>query len=131
MRMSGFRQQTYSDQVDDYIKGRILSGDLAPDALITQVPIAAELSFSRAPVREAMQKLVRDGLIESHPKKGKNVTALMENQIKIDSSLRTDSLAGMQMQSTNQFDTSKAFHLFPCQPQNPLKMPSLPLKLRF
>jgi ABC-type nitrate/sulfonate/bicarbonate transport system permease component len=41
--MSGFRQQTYSDQVDDYIKGRILSGDLAPDALNTQVAIAAEL----------------------------------------------------------------------------------------
>jgi DNA-binding GntR family transcriptional regulator len=81
MRMSGFRQQTYSDQVDDYIKGRILSGDLTPDALITQVAIAAELSFSRDPVREAMQKLVREGLIESHPKKGKNVTALIENQI--------------------------------------------------
>ena len=41
--MSGFRQQTYSDQVDDYIKGRTLSGDLAPDALNTQVAIAAEL----------------------------------------------------------------------------------------
>lgn len=86
MRMSGFRQQTYSDQVDDYIKGRILSGNLAPDALNTQVAIAAKLSFSRAPVREAMQKLVLDGLIESHPKKVKNVTALMENKIKTDSS---------------------------------------------
>jgi ABC-type nitrate/sulfonate/bicarbonate transport system permease component len=41
--MSGFRQQAYSDQLDDYIKGRILSGDLSPDALITQVAIAAEL----------------------------------------------------------------------------------------
>ena len=80
--MSGFRKQTYSDQVADYIKGRILSGDLSPGAPITEVAIAAELSISRAPVREAMQILVREGLIESHPQKGKNVTALTAQQIR-------------------------------------------------
>jgi DNA-binding GntR family transcriptional regulator len=80
--MSGFRKQTYSHQVADYIKGRILSGDLSPGAPITEVAIAAELSISRAPVREAMQILVREGLIESHPQKGKNVTALTAKQIK-------------------------------------------------
>jgi len=82
MLMSGFRKQTYSDQVADYIKGRILSGDLAPGAPITEVAIAAELSISRAPVREAMQILIREGLIESHPQRGKNVTALTAKQIK-------------------------------------------------
>jgi DNA-binding GntR family transcriptional regulator len=80
--MNGFRKQTYSDQVADYIKGCILSGDLAPGTPITEVAIAAELSISRAPVREARQILLREGLIESHPQKGKNFTALTAKQIK-------------------------------------------------
>lgn len=80
--MNGIRKQTYGDQVANYIKDCILSGDLSPGDLIKEVAIAAELSISRAPVREAMQILVREGLIESHPQKGKNVTALTAKQIK-------------------------------------------------
>ena len=44
--------------------------------------IAEALSISRAPVREAMQKLLREGLIEAHPQKVKNITALTAKQIK-------------------------------------------------
>jgi DNA-binding GntR family transcriptional regulator len=80
--MNDFIKQTYSDQVADYVKNLILSGVLAPGAPIKEVAIASELSISRAPVREAMQILVREGLIESHPQKGKNVTALTAKQIK-------------------------------------------------
>ena len=80
--MNDFIKQTYSDQVADYVKNLILSGALAPGAPIKEVAIASELSISRAPVREAMQILVREGLIESHPQKGKNVTALTAKQIK-------------------------------------------------
>jgi DNA-binding GntR family transcriptional regulator len=80
--MNDFIKQTYSDQVADYVKNLILSGALAPGAPIKELAIASELSISRAPVREAMQILVREGLIESHPQKGKNVTALTAKQIK-------------------------------------------------
>jgi len=80
--MNDFRKTTYSDQVTDFVKNRILSGDLAPGDPITEVAIASELSISRAPVREAMQILIREGLIESHPQRGKNVTALTAKQIK-------------------------------------------------
>ena len=80
--MNNFRKTTYSDQVADYVKNRILSGDLAPGAPLNEVAIASELSISRAPVREAMQILVREGLIEFHPQKGKNVMALTARQIK-------------------------------------------------
>jgi DNA-binding GntR family transcriptional regulator len=79
--MSDFKKQTYSDQVADYVKNLILSGNLAPGAPINEVAIASELSISRAPVREAMQILVREGLIESLPQKGKNVMALTAKQI--------------------------------------------------
>lgn len=80
--MNDFRKQTYSDQVADYVKKLILSGDLLPGAQLKEVDIASDLAISRAPVREAMQILVREGLIESHPQKGKNVTALTAKQIK-------------------------------------------------
>jgi len=80
--MNDFIKQTYSDQVAVYVKNLILSGALAPGAPIKEVAIASELSISRAPIREAMQILVREGLIESHPQKGKNVTALTAKQIK-------------------------------------------------
>jgi DNA-binding GntR family transcriptional regulator len=80
--MNNFKKTTYSDQVADYVKNRILSGDLVPGVPITEVAIASELSISRAPVREAMQRLIREGLIESHPHRGKNVTALTAKQIK-------------------------------------------------
>ncbi len=80
--MNDFKKTTYSDQVADFVKSRILSGELVPGAPITEVAIASELSISRAPVREAMQILIREGLIESHPQRGKNVTALTAKQIK-------------------------------------------------
>ncbi|WP_299980799.1 GntR family transcriptional regulator [Desulfobacula sp.] len=80
--MNNFKKETYSDQVVDYVKESILSGDLVPGAPITEVAIASELSISRAPIREAMQILIREGLIESHPQRGKNVTALTAKQIK-------------------------------------------------
>jgi len=80
--MNDFKKTTYSDQVADFVKNRILSGDLVPGDPIREMAIASELSISRAPVREAMQILIREGLIESHPQRGKNVTALTAKQIK-------------------------------------------------
>ncbi|MDT8378997.1 MAG: GntR family transcriptional regulator [Desulfotignum sp.] len=80
--MNAFKRNTYSEQVVDYIKTRILNGSLSPGEPVMEISIASELSISRAPVREAMQILLREGLIESHPQKVKHVTALTSKQIK-------------------------------------------------
>jgi len=80
--MNDFRKQPYSEQVADYIRGLILSGELAPGSAVEEAGIAKELSISRAPVREAMQVLVREGLIEAHPQKRKHVKELTAKQIK-------------------------------------------------
>ena len=80
--MNDFKKSTYSEQVADYVKDLILKGNLVPGAPIREVAIASELSISRAPVREAMQILLREGLVEAHPQKVKNVTALTAKQIK-------------------------------------------------
>lgn len=80
--MNEFKKKTYSDQVADYLKERIFKGDLVPGAPIREMAISSELSMSRAPIREALQALIREGLIESHPQKGKHVTELTAKQIK-------------------------------------------------
>ena len=45
------------------LRERIVRGRLAPGARVTEADIAADLAVSRTPVREAMQRLVRDGLL--------------------------------------------------------------------
>ncbi|MCF8076705.1 MAG: GntR family transcriptional regulator [Desulfotignum sp.] len=80
--MNDFIKETYSDKVANYIKTRILNGNLSPGDPIKETEIASQLSISRAPVREAMLILLREGLIEIHPQRGKKVTSLSAKQIK-------------------------------------------------
>ncbi|HKK09247.1 MAG TPA: GntR family transcriptional regulator [Bacteroidales bacterium] len=80
--MNDFKKETYSEQVANYIKKRILNGNLSPGDPIKETVIASELSISRAPVREAMLILLREGLIELHPQRGKKITSLTAKQIK-------------------------------------------------
>lgn len=80
--MNDFTKETYSDKVANYIKTRILNGHLRPGDSIKETAIASQLSISRAPVREAMLVLFREGLIEIHPQRGKKVTSLSAKQIK-------------------------------------------------
>lgn len=74
--------KTYSEQVTEYIKRAILEGTLNPGDKVNEVHVAATLSISRAPVREALQMLTRDGLIVSVPQKGKFINCLTKAQIK-------------------------------------------------
>ena len=80
--MNEFIKQTYSEQVADYIRNLILEDKLLPGAPVEEATIAKELSISRAPVREAMQILIREGLLEAHPQKRKHVKKLTAKQIK-------------------------------------------------
>ena len=54
----------------EYIKGKILSGELKPDILYSETRIAKELSISRTPLRDAIQSLSQDGYITIVPSKG-------------------------------------------------------------
>lgn len=59
---------TLSDKVEAALRDGIVRGERRPGARLNEVEIATELGVSRGPVREAMQRLARDGLvrIESH-----------------------------------------------------------------
>lgn len=74
-------KQTYCEQVVDYVKEQILRGELNPGEQIKEVAMAESLGISRAPIREALQLLVREGLVESRPQRGKFVVELTSKEI--------------------------------------------------
>lgn len=80
--MQGITKQTYCDQITEYIKGRILAGEFAPGDKLNEVLLAARLSISRAPIREALQLLVQEGLVVSIPQRGKFIAALTSKEIR-------------------------------------------------
>lgn len=80
--MAGIKKLTYSQQVADYIKQSILKGELQPGDQVKEVELSEKLAISRAPIREALQLLAREGLIQTEPQKGKYITELTSQQIK-------------------------------------------------
>ena len=53
------RESTY-----DYLKEKLLSGRFKPGERLTEEHLASELGVSRTPVREALHKLEREGLVK-------------------------------------------------------------------
>lgn len=77
-----FKKQTYTDLVVTYIKESILDGTYKPGTKVKELVIAKKLSISRAPIREALQILIKEGLVVWTPQKGKFITELDPKQIR-------------------------------------------------
>lgn len=77
-----FKKQTYTDLVVSYIKKCILNGTYKPGSKVKELTIAKKLSISRAPIREALQILIKEGLVVWIPQKGKFITHLTPKQIR-------------------------------------------------
>lgn len=73
--------KTYSAQVSEFIKNELLEGRLKAGDKVNEAHLASSLSISRAPIREALQMLVNDGLIVSIPHKGKFIVTLTGQDI--------------------------------------------------
>lgn len=58
------------------LKRRILTLELAPREAFTESEVAAVLGTSKSPVREALARLRRDGLVESAPRSGYRVSPM-------------------------------------------------------
>lgn len=76
-----FKKQTYTDLVVNYIKQAILNGTYTPGQKVKELTIANKLSISRAPIREALQVLIKEGLVVWAPQKGKFITKLSPKEI--------------------------------------------------
>ncbi|MDF1790281.1 MAG: GntR family transcriptional regulator, partial [Thalassobaculaceae bacterium] len=72
---------TLSTQVAERIRGDILSGAFQPGEQLHEVELALSLGVSRGPLREAMQRLVQEGLLTSLPHRGVFVIDLSEDDL--------------------------------------------------
>jgi DNA-binding GntR family transcriptional regulator len=68
-------------QVLAIIRQAIVSGEMAPGVVYSTPTLAAQLSVSSAPVREAMLALADDGLLEALPNRGFRVVPLRRNDL--------------------------------------------------
>ncbi len=69
------------DQVYDSLRHSILSGDIPQGSRIVELQIARSLGTSRAPVREAINRLLQAGLVETRPHHGPSVIQMTYPQV--------------------------------------------------
>ena len=62
--------------VADQLRSAIMYGSLPPGSQMGEAELANRLGVSRGPLREAMQRLVQEGLLHSEPHRGLFVTSL-------------------------------------------------------
>lgn len=71
LESASLRQRVYAALLD-----AIISGELAPGARLRDQELAARLGVSRTPVREALQRLEDEGLVETSPRASTRVSPL-------------------------------------------------------
>ncbi len=70
------KKQNRFENAVDYIRDKIMKGDLLPGAHITESSIATALGMSRGPIREALKSLESDGMVSYKTNKGYTVVFL-------------------------------------------------------
>ncbi|MDX3853192.1 GntR family transcriptional regulator [Streptomyces sp. AK02-01A] len=68
-----------SDQVYTRVRGLIISGELKPGDRLVESEIARQLAVSQAPVREAVKRLVHEGLAQHIPRRGSFVASVEQD----------------------------------------------------
>lgn len=72
----GLNQQAYEE-----IRRRILEGELLPSSPLSEHQLAATMQLSRTPVREAIKRLEKEGLVRSIPNRGTFIAELSAHDI--------------------------------------------------
>lgn len=77
-RLSGMSIQS---RVIVELRGRIISGELAPGTSLSEIVLAEAFGVSRTPVREALKQLQTEGLVDIRPRVGTFVAAPSRQEI--------------------------------------------------
>lgn len=67
--------------IADELRSAIMYGQFTPGDQLGEADLAARLGVSRGPLREAMQRLVQEGLLRSEPHRGLFVIELDESDV--------------------------------------------------
>jgi len=73
--------KTIRRKVYDYLREKLLNGEIPPHEHLIEAKIAKEIGTSRTPVREALHNLEMEGLIESIPRVGYVVKPISEQEV--------------------------------------------------
>jgi DNA-binding GntR family transcriptional regulator len=84
---------TFASMVGERIRSRIIEGELQPGSQLHEVELAASFGVSRGPVREALQRLIQEGLLRSEPHRGVFVPVMSAEDV-VDIYLAREALEG-------------------------------------
>ncbi len=76
MQAGPARQETLSEQAYRQLEELIVTLRVAPGAMVTEGDLGQHLNLGRTPVREAIQRLTADGLIDIFPRKGMRIAPI-------------------------------------------------------
>jgi DNA-binding GntR family transcriptional regulator len=76
------RPKTMKQHVYEALQRAILQGTIAPDAVLTEATLAEKFGVSRTPVREVMQELQSQGLLEPVGSRGKRVRRITPEEVR-------------------------------------------------
>jgi len=76
------RRRSLTETVYEHLKESVVAGRLLPGAQILEDDITRQLRVSRTPVREALQRLEFEGLVEVRPHKGTFVSLLDDESLR-------------------------------------------------
>ncbi|MCG5055301.1 MAG: GntR family transcriptional regulator [Myxococcales bacterium] len=74
-------RQTLRTPIADQLRAFILDGRMAPGERIVELGVAAQLGVSRAPLREALWQLAKEGLVRFEPNRGAFVAELSAEDV--------------------------------------------------
>lgn len=75
------RRESTREKVHSAIRSAILDGKLRLGQRLTEISLAKDFGVSRAVVREALQQLAHDGLVEQNAYRGSSVVSLTPEEV--------------------------------------------------
>ena len=75
------RPQLLAELAEQSIRDAIVDGGLKLGEQVSEAQLALQLGVSKTPVREALLRLSRDGLVDVHPQRGTFVFRLTPDQV--------------------------------------------------
>jgi DNA-binding GntR family transcriptional regulator len=100
-------RSTFASIVTERLRAAIVNGSLKPGSQLSEVELAKTFGVSRGPVREALQRLVQEGLLLSEAHRGVFVPVLTAADV-LDIYLAREALESAAIRSIVAQDTSAA-----------------------